>query len=173
MKEIASYVYGSFNDYLGKEHKIIVCGVTKSEESEIAFRRGYEITCKEIQKTLSIGVSICNPNDEYDEEKGQMIAYNRALKEEVLLTSSRRGMFNTATVHFLLNDYLKYIERDPGSILKGYNDAEKAYHEKMDLLNDIQNFSKEDLNFLSKISVLTDEQISYAKKVCKVINERP
>jgi len=178
MKEIVSYVYGSFNDYLGKEHKIIVCGVTmsiKDDEYYVMTYDEYDLeTYLDVQKVLSIGVSICNPGDEYDQQKGEMIAYNRAkdVENSIILTSSRRGMFNTSTVNFLLNDYLTYIERDPGSVLKGYDKAKLAYQEKIDILDDINKMKPSELEFLKRISEVTPEQIKYAIKVCKSLDEK-
>lgn len=177
MKEIVSYVYGSFNDYLGKEHKIIVCGVTTSIENDeysVITYDEYDLEVYyDIQKTLKIGLSICNPNDEYDQQKGEFIAYNRALSEDaILLTSSRRGMFNTATVNFLLNDYLAFVERDPGSVLKGYDKAKLAFQEKIDILDDINKMKPSELEFLKRISEVTPEQIKYAIKVCKLLDEK-
>jgi len=67
---------------------------------------------------------------------------------------------------------LTYIERDPGSVLKGYDKAKLAYQEKIDILDDINKMKEEELSFLKKISEITPAQIEYAVKVCKLLNEK-
>jgi len=177
MKEIVAYVYGSFNDYLGKEHKIVVCGVTtpvKDDDVSVLTYDEHDFEeYNEVQKILTIGVSICNPIDEYDQEKGEMIAYGKAknLDTAIMLTSSRRGMFNTSTVNFILNDYLSYIERDPGSILKGYDKAMAAHIEKIDILDDIKKLKEDELSFIKRVATITPEQLDYARKVSKLLKE--
>ena len=177
MKEIVAYVYGSFNDYLGKEHKVVVCGITtpisNDDMSLLTYDENDFEEYYDIQKVLTIGVSICNPVDEYNQEKGEMIAYGKAknLDTAIRLTSSRRGMFNTSTVNFILNDYLSYIERDPGSVIKGYDKARAIHIEKVDILDDIKKLSEKELEFLKCVAVLTPEQFDYARKVSKLLDE--
>ena len=177
MKEIVAYVYGSFNDYLGKEHKVVVCGITtpisNDDMSLLTYDENDFEEYYDIQKVLTIGVSICNPIDEYNQEKGEMIAYGKAknLDTAIRLTSSRRGMFNTSTVNFILNDYLSYIERDPGSVIKGYDKARAIHIEKVDILDDIKKLSEKELEFLKCVAVLTPEQLDYARKVSKLLDE--
>ena len=177
MKEIVAYVYGSFNDYLGKEHKVVVCGITtpisNDDMSLLTYDENDFEEYYDIQKVLTIGVSICNPIDEYNQEKGEMIAYGKAknLDTAIRLTSSRRGMFNTSTVNFILNDYLSYIERDPGSVIKGYDKARAIHIEKVDILDDIKKLSEKELELLKYVAVLTPEQLDYARKVSKLLNE--
>lgn len=177
MKEIVAYVYGSFNDYLGKEHKVVVCGITtpisNDDMSLLTYDENDFEEYYDIQKVLTIGVSICNPVDEYNQEKGEMIAYGKAknLDTAIRLTSSRRGMFNTSTVNFILNDYLSYIERDPGSVIKGYDKARAIHIEKVDILDDIKKLSEKELEFLKCVAVLTPEQLDYARKVSKLLDE--
>lgn len=177
MKEIVAYVCGSFNDYLGKEHKVVVCGITTPISNDDMSLLSYDENDFEeyydIQKVLTIGVSICNPLDEYNQEKGEMIAYGKAknLDTAIRLTSSRRGMFNTSTVNFILNDYLSYIERDPGSVIKGYDKARAIHIEKIDMLDDIKKLSEKELDFIKRAATLTPEQLDYARKVSKLLNE--
>ena len=118
-----------------------------------------------------IGVAICNPADEYDQVKGEMMAYSRAKSEyaSIILTTSRRGMFNTATVNAILSNYLDYIIKDPGSIIKGYDKGKANYLEKQKLMDDIANMNEEDLEFLTFLAAATPENIAYAKKIVKLL----
>ena len=176
MKEIVSYVQGCFNDFKGKEHQVIVCGVTtrypKYETPEIIQygENDWEEATWAVSKSLRIGVAICNPIDEFDLDKGHSMAYGRAMADDcIYLASSRPGMFNTKTVNCILNNYLDFIKRDPGSIIKGYNESEKRYHEKIDLLDDIKNMNQQDIDFIKLLAHVTPENIEYAKKVCKLL----
>lgn len=176
MKEIVSYVHGSFNDFMGKEHQITVCGITEKTNGS------YLTICEtdndwdgedfDVEKTLRIGYSICNPIDTYESDKGEMLACNRARSwNAIILSTSRPGMFNTATVNFLLNNFLDYIKRSPNSFIKGYKEAEEKYHEKMDLLDDIRNISEDELDVLQVLANATPEGIAYAKKIMKLTRE--
>ena len=80
-------------------------------------------------------------------------------------------MFNTSTVNFILNDYLSYIERDPGSILKGYDKAMAAHVEKIDILDDIKKLKEDELSFIKRVATITPEQLDYARKVSKLLKE--
>lgn len=178
MKEIVSYVHGSFNDFLGKEHHITVCGISQTlptyggyisvDDEETGDELSYDV-----DKVLRIGYSICNPNDKYDPELGNVMACNRARGWDcIMLSTSRAGMFNTATVNFLLNDFLNYMKRSPNQFIKGYNDAESKYHERIDLMDDVRKMSDKDLEFIRVLAYTTPESIEYAKKIVKLLDEK-
>ena len=175
------YRHGSFKDFKGVEHKVIVCAVSRrvnTDNSEV-FTSPMEIgpdregDCHYYvpEKILSFGVAVCNPIDTYNEEHGEMIAYNKAKSSNApTLTSDRTGFFNTSTVGFLLNNYLEYIEKDPGSVVTGYDEAKRKYQTACDLKDDV---SKMDDVMKAKIKILaesTPESVEYAKKVVKYIN---
>lgn len=180
MKEVVMYGYGSFNDYKGQEHKVIVCALTRKVNNgycpEVDSIRIYENEedydgkFARVVKTLSFGVAICNPIDKYDEEHGQTIAYNRAKSDtSQMLFSTRLGFFNTATVTSILNNYIEYIQKDPGSIISGYDEAKKKFYTEKDLKDDVSKMS-EDLKAKMKIlASCTPENIEYAKKIVKYI----
>lgn len=144
MKEIVSYKNGEFVDYLGETHKFVVCAVsTKSlEDSEgnevfnVLRMETYDDYVDEIDfpRALFLGVSICNPKDEFDLEKGKIIAYNKATTVKNInhpaIYTTRPGFINTEVVEALLNNSVEYIKRDPGSVIPGYDEARKKYLKK-------------------------------------------
>ena len=173
-REIVSYAYGEFNDYKGNMHRVIVCSVSKRfKNAECPFVTEYDNEDEyysELEKSLSIGVAICNPIDEYDESKGEMMAYNRAISDgSIVLYSTRAGMFNTQTVTAIMNNYLDYIKRDPGSIIKGYDLAKKKWQERLDFLDDIKKMNEEDIKKIQILANSTQETIDYAKKIAKLL----
>jgi hypothetical protein len=181
MKEIATYCYGSFNDYKGQEHKIIVCALSQRVNCENSVETNVVHIYSDVDddwgdesyvaKILSFGVAICNPIDNYNQEHGEMIAYNRAKKYEdcPLLTSSRAGFFNTATVTAILNNYIDYIQKDPGSAIAGYDRAKEKFYEEQDLKNDVSKMTEDEKSKIKILATSAPENIEYAKKVIKFI----
>lgn len=180
MKEIAMYGYGSFNDYKGQEHKIIVCALSRranvNNSIEVPPVTVYANENDDwgiqssVAKVLSFGVAICNPIDAYDKEHGEIIAYNRAKSEDAaVLTSSRAGFFNTTTVTAILNNYIDYIQKDPGSAIAGYDQAKEKFYEEQDLKNDVSKMTEDEKSKIKILATSAPENIEYAKKVIKFI----
>ena len=155
MKEVVNYKSGEFVDYLGETHKFVVCAVsTKNlEDSEgnevfnVLRMETYDDYIDEVDfpRALFLGVSICNPKDEFDLEKGKTIAYNKATTVKNInhpaIYTTRPGFINTEVVEALLNNSVEYIKRDPGSVIPGYDEARKKYLKK-----------KEDEEFLASVN---------------------
>ena len=173
-KVISSYVSGSFVDYRGKEHKVIVCGIT-AKPSFVGF--GYpdvyaniENSAFRIEKTLNIGFAICNPNDSFDEAKGEKIAASRAESAEaIIMSTSKSGMFNTNTVNAILNDYLDYIIKDPGSVIKGYDAAKEKYVKNQKLVEEISSMTDKEIEVAQILACADQESIDRAKKIVKLL----
>ena len=174
------YSYGSFNDYKGQEHKIIVCALSRRANAGNTIETDPIVLYKDeeddwgqaydVAKVLSFGVAICNPIDAYDKDHGEMIAYNKAKSDKaVVLLSSRGGFFNTATVSALLNNYVDYIQKDPGSVIAGYDEAKERFYVEQDLKNDVAKMTEEEKTKVTILANSAPENIAYAKKVIKYI----
>lgn len=120
---------GIFKDFEGKERNFVIAAVvygTKSvliEETDECFD-----LCQDIDKILSIGISICHPSDEYNEEKGKLQAEGRALKcrdsnrtRKIAVTNS--GILNEEVVTAILNNTAKALASKPEVFSKGYRAA--------------------------------------------------
>ena len=159
MKEIISYVHGSFVDYRGDEHHVTVCGLSVKTNKFI-----------DIEKFLRIGVSICNPSDDYDVNVGESMALSRARgKNAIIMTTNKSGMFNTATVNCILNDYLKYILDDPGAIIKGYDEGKVRYFENVELMNRLNTLTDNEIECVKALASATPESIKLAKRMVKLL----
>lgn len=177
MKEIVTYRYGSFNDYKGQEHKVIVCALSTRVNNMAVDVHVYEDEFDDYGvdidtiKTLSFGVSICNPIDEYSQKHGETIAYNRAKKytECPLLVSNRAGFFNTFTVDAIANNYLEYIQKDPGSVIDGYDEAKRKFLKEQDLKKEVSKMTDADKAKIRTLANSTTEDIKYAKEIVKFI----
>jgi len=144
MKEVVNYKVGEFVDYLGGTHKFVICAVSTgnledSEGNEVFNVLRMEtsddyIDEMDFPRALFLGVAICNPKDEFDLEKGKMIAYNKAITVKNInhpaIYTTRPGFINTEVVEALLNNSIEYIKRDPGSVIPGYDEARKKYLKK-------------------------------------------
>ena len=180
MKEVVMYRYGSFNDYKGQEHKIVVCAVSRRANVKNSIETNPIVIYKdsednygqefEVAKVLSFGVAVCNPIDEYDKDHGEIIAYNRAKSDDApVMTSSRAGFFNTTTVTAIINNYLDYIQKDPGSVIAGYDQAKAKFYAEQDLKNDVSKMTEEMKAKVRILAASAPENIEYAKKVVKYL----
>ena len=181
MKEIATYVTSSFVDYKGVEHKFTVCALSRKvnedgtiKVSDIGVYEDDDWEPTQIfntTKVLSFGVAVCNPTDTFNEEHGKMIAYNKAKSDKApFLTSSRLGFFNTTTVDAILNNYVDFIKRDPGSVINGYDKAKKQFLEDEELNDELSHLTEEDKQKIRILAFATPENLEYAKKMIKYVD---
>lgn len=176
-KEVVTYKNGEFVDYMGNTHKFVVAGVSTSN---------FDITMNMydeygddadldylVPKGVFIGIAVCNPKDEFDEEKGKMIAYNKAVHVKNLnhpaMYSTRPGFINTAVVDALLDNIVNYISKDPGSVIPGYNDAEKKHAKKVEDELFVKNSSEELRNVAEKIKLLSKEDKNKLDKLVSLL----
>lgn len=163
MKEVVEYLKDSFVDFNGKVHNFILCAVSRvaDDDCEIVSNDGI----MPIERTLSLGCSICNLNDEYNEELGKKIAYNRAVSEKFAPTiaSTVKGVINSAVVNALLTQEANYIKRDPNCVIRGYNEqaakvlAKKKAQETFDALTSEEQMivklaNKYDLDYYARLA---------------------
>lgn len=181
-KEYVKYIHKEFVDYMGKTHKFVVAGVSVMEpttkdgdlisiegDSDIEYDNGIFLSEYTPVKGLLIGVSVCSPKDSYDEKLGEKIAYSKAtnvkeLSSHTALYTTTPGLINDEVVTAILNNYADYISRNPGAVIKGYNEAEAKYQKKLAkqkfeeslpkevqlIYQDIKNLDNKNLNLLVK-----------------------
>ena len=80
-QDIATYVVDSFIDFEGKEHKFVACALSQSPESDDSRlmvgctddfdkMNSKEDLYHEVYRLVTVGFSVCNPIDKFDEVKG-------------------------------------------------------------------------------------------------------
>ena len=124
---------GSFVDFAGKTHYFTVCGCLQNvnlginicvkDETSKSIGKGFETI-------FSVGVSICNPEDEYNKELGIKQATGRAEKVRncaLVMTIDNRVMFTPSMAEEVTNSIVKDIVRVPGKYIEGYNRMEENY----------------------------------------------
>lgn len=170
MKEIVNYKVGEFVDYLGETHKFVVCAVSTKNFEDREGNEVFNVLRMEtyddymdeldIPRALFLGVSICNPKDEFDLEKGKIIAYNKATTIKDInhpaIYTTRPGFINTEVVEALLNNSVEYIKRDPGSVIPGYDEARKKYLKKLENEKFLASVNPEILDLAKSIKSLDE-----------------
>lgn len=121
MKERVEYRIDSFTDYANIERKFIMAAVSQEVDAVITdYSDGV--------KKLSIGVAICNPEDEFNEEVGKTIALGKARKgNKHAFYSTDSGLINRGVVNALLDQEVAFFKQCPGKYIAGYNTAKEVY----------------------------------------------
>lgn len=148
-KDVAMFEKGVIVDFAGVEHPFIVCALSTSafqnEETSVELvsfdnANGAEIDNYTLPRAVFIGVAVCNPGnddnpgDTWDEEKGKMIALNKAkgfkadrVEKAVALFATRAGLISEPLVKALLQKEVEHIKEDPECVIPGYNQMKLRY----------------------------------------------
>lgn len=145
-KDVAMFEKGVIVDFAGVEHPFIVCALsTSSYQNEKASMElvsydnetGDAIENYVAPRAVFIGVAVCNPGDGWDEEKGKMIALNKAkgfkadkVEKAVALFATRAGLISEPLVKALLQKEVEHIKEDPECVIPGYNQMKLRYEEE-------------------------------------------
>jgi hypothetical protein len=170
MKEIVTYKRDSFKDFKGVEHKFTLCTISTRCDGDYTEydKNGYEYYYN-VKKCLSFGLSICNPNDEYNSIIGDNMAYSRATSGDFKVLVTRPGIINKNTVDALMNDFVEFIKRDPSTVIKGYNESAEKWKSEQEIIKEINNLTQEEKDEISLIASLSPEEISRAKEIAKLL----
>ena len=169
-KEFVTYKSDSFTDFKGVVHHFTVCTISKRADGEFTEYEDELEKYFEFSKVLSFGVAICNPLDQYDQKRGESMAYHRALEGNFKIVTTRPGIINQKTVDALMNDYIEFIKRDPGSIIKGYEESRKKWNRKQELIAEIGTMDEVEIYKYESIAKATPEDVKYAKEIMKLLN---
>lgn len=128
MKERVEYRIDSFTDYANIERKFIMVVVSQEVDAVITdYSDSDAVHCDGVKK-LSIGVAICNPEDEFNEEVGKTIALGKARKgNKHAFYSTDSGLINRGVVNALLDQEVAFFKQCPGKYIAGYNTAKEVY----------------------------------------------
>ena len=166
MKEIAEYLCDEFVDFEGKKHKFVLCALSKDSELDLCSEEFVAPTVK----TVSIGCSVCNLNDTYDEELGRKIAYNRAKSDKFVpaLVSTVKGLITTNLVQTLLRQEADYIKRDPNCIIPGYNEKAKKVEVKNEAKKIYSELTSEEQ---ALVQLASKYNLDYYAKLAETLNK--
>lgn len=179
MKKYTDFFVDSFVDYQGIEHHFVVASLsqtlpktekelyedTSNPNGEVEFGIvAYAQDCEyevlgHITKSLSLGISICNPEDEFDVEVGKAKALARARCSVPVLYATKPGVINTTMVKALMKQEAEYLKNNPDAYIKGYSAAEKKYEQHQKDLDTLANLTDEQLQFYEYMSTAPIEDI--------------
>lgn len=140
VKNRVVYRNGIFTDYKGNQRQYIVAAVSERTQNangicSVVVEDGNtpdEIICSDAVKRLTLGFAICSPEDKWDEELGKTIALGKAVKRPArVMWVSHAGMINTDVVNALIEQEMKFFENNPGSIIAGYDEAQRKYKQSL------------------------------------------
>lgn len=140
MKQYTEIIKDSFVDFAGNPHYFTIVAISIPTDGEVTIYNDnpyYDGCPYNITKGLKIGISICNPDDEYDEELGEQKAIKKALKSDFAIVTSNSGLVSTPMVQAILHKEAEYLKNNPEKYIKGYKTAKLRWEEdkKMEELN--------------------------------------
>ncbi len=174
---------GSFNHYEGDSRRYIMVAVVNSlkdkkdgEEMQnfccidgIEQEDGViEGDCWKIRKTLSFGIAVCHPNDEFDLETGKKIAIEKALRNNEIrrcIAFSHNGLLDDYIVEYFLNREMQAFEKNPGAFITNYT-VGKLTAERDKLLKDFKKtMTANDKAFVEVLKTAEPKHIEVLKMV--------
>lgn len=174
-KDIVMYKNGSFVDFQGVTRQFVVCALSTSQfnnDSQDVYLTIYDgdgVIQSELalSRAVFIGISVCNPQDEWNEEKGRMIALSKAKgfkasapEKSAALFTARAGMISEPLVNALLTREVEHVKDDPGYVIKGYNQMKTKWEEKQEMQKYLEETPTELLEIGSKLATLKEEDIA-------------
>lgn len=174
-KDIVMYKNGSFVDFQGVTRQFIVCALSTSQFDNDSYQAYLGIYHEDgtlegeatLPRAVFIGISVCNPQDEWDEEKGRMIALSKARgfkatapEKSAAIFTTRAGMISEPLVNALLTREVEHVKDDPGYVIKGYNQMKAKWEEKQEMQKYLEETPSELLEIGSKLATLKEEDIA-------------
>lgn len=158
-----------FTDYAGQIHYFMIAGVSIEYEDSLEVTAENDLESEfsiYIDKGLHIGISICNPEDEFDEKIGALKAIGRAKKSIAALYTTDPGYINSKMVKALLEQEADYLKQNPELYIAGYDDAKKRYlknKEMEDIKNNFTEVEKTIVDNVQKNPKFLDDVNKYIK----------
>lgn len=153
-QNIAEYYMDSFIDFKNLEHKIVACAISHVlNDGDEYIKDTINNNEVPIPKVVSLGIAICNPDDNYSKIVGKRMAYNKAINNlsNPVLYAPNLGIINSTLIKGLLKQEVNYIKNNPGLMIKGYNDSEKKYNSIQALKEEYNNMDSIDKQIIDKI----------------------
>lgn len=195
-KDVVMYQKGVITDFKGVEHPFIVCALSTSAFNEDP---DYEVSLAvydetigdycaeaELPRAVFIGVAVCNPGtdtkpgDEWNEEKGKMIALAKARgfkftkpEKSAALFATRAGMISEILVSALLTKEVDHIKDDPECVIPGYNQMKARWEAQQEAKKYLEETPENLLKLGTEISSLSEDEVERVINVALIkSNER-
>lgn len=161
MKERVVYRVDSFVDFTGIERQFVMAAL--SQETDAALEdwtegvRDWDIYCP---KRLSLGISVCRPEDTFNEETGKAIALGKARRNvDHAFYSTDPGLINRGVVEALLDQEAAFFKQCPGKYITGYDEAKEKYEEEHKMVEAELSLSDEERAALETLLTIPNERV--------------
>lgn len=161
MKEHVEVINDSFVDYAGKTHYFTIAavssllprngkelGMDSHEDNTVTHEvavyvedYGTDDYLCNVTKAVRLGISMCNPTDEFNEKVGALKAIARARENSPALLSVDPGTINTKVVRALLEQEAEYLKHNSENFIEGYADMKARYVKRKEMEAMAGNFS--------------------------------
>lgn len=174
---------GSFNHYEGDSRRYIMVAVVNNLKER---KDGFEVcnfSCINavetedeikvhdtwtIRKTLSFGIAVCHPNDNFDLEVGKKIAIEKAMRNNEIrrcISFSHNGLLDDYIIEYFLNREMKAFEKNPGAFITNYT-IDKLEAERDKLVKDFKKtMTADDKAFVQILQTAEPKHIEILKIV--------
>ena len=180
----AIVIKDKFVDYAGKEHQFVIAAVKaplKNADSNypevMSISNGIGTTLGYVQMGLKVGISICNPLDNFNEKVGVLKAVARANNSEIAIYTAHPGQLGDSLIHAYLEQEAQYVKANPEKYIKGYKDAKASFLKHQEMENVRENFTdiekvivegvKKDPTYLDNVQKYLDYLDNQTKKCGK------
>lgn len=179
MKEHVDVIKDSFVDYAGKTHHFVIAAYTReiANYSIAKVSDFFGLSLGKVVKAVSLGISICNPEDEFVEKVGVLKAIARAKNSTPVLYVTDYGYVNKTLIEAFLKQEAEYLKTNPAKYIKGYDDSKERYLKKQEMNNIEKNFTeverivvegvKKDPKFLDNVNTYLEWLDKQEKGKCK------
>ena len=182
MKEKISYRVGSFVDYENVEHKFIIaavsqmleCATGKADDFWYTLYRETNYDCESvvaIPKCVRLGISICNPEDTFNEQVGLFKAVSRARNTTTkVLFTTEIGLIGTDMVNGLLEQEVKHVQQNPGKYIPGYDEKAAKYASHHQAIDQYMNLNDDQKSHVDWLSTLDEKQLNEYLQLVKKLS---
>jgi hypothetical protein len=129
MKEYVQTISDFFTDPAGQVHHFTIAAITVEVDAVVDGTYDHSPYCDQdwidhdVTKGVKIGISICNPSDKYDLERGVEIATGRARKKNnFAFFITELGFVSDELVETFLEREANYLINNPERYIVNYNE---------------------------------------------------
>ena len=182
-KEVIDSVTGVLTDYKGLQHHITIVAVSAPPTRVVCEEElQYEIhiwgeDCgseyiDDVAKVLCLGISVCNPEDNYNEKVGYNKALARARNSEPVIYVTKSGIINTTMVRALLNQELQFAIDNPDTIIPGYSETKETYFRNKENEEALKSLNNEEKTVLAYLTGASKESTSKLEGLAKYLKNK-
>lgn len=158
MKKV-EHIVGSFIDYAGRTRNFVMAAVSLHDENTVYIEEDYEEVLNDM-KVLSIGVSVCRPDDIFNEDLGVKIATGKATKyRDHALYATDAGLVNEKMVKALLEQEADYFKVNPGRYLAGYDKDAAKYKKQLHYEEYVEGLDDDELTVFEYLTSREPEEL--------------